>query len=217
MINYIIINMEEKENDINKIAGYVRVSSKKQREEGRHRKQRKRLTSWAEDRNLEIDLYEDIAESGQSDERKDYNRMMSQIEEYDALLVRELSRMGRNLQKILNDIEELENKNVEFISLKESFNTSTAHGRLLFQLVGAINEFYANLRREETLRRIERKKEQDKNWGRKKKLSDEEVEQCEEWRESGLSYQDISLMVELEYNKEIDKSTIYRYLNPEED
>ena len=203
------------ESEINKACAYIRVGTRKQKEEGEHEKQRNRLQSWAGKRDVKMDLYEDIAIDGQSENRQQYEIMMDRLEEYDALVVWELGSLGRNIRKILNDIETLESEDVEFVSLSENLDTSGAQGKLLFQIVAAFNEFYASMKREESLRMVEMKRH-NKHQGPSKKLSDGEIEQCEEWREAGLGYEDISRMVELEYGEEIDPSTVYRYLNEED-
>jgi len=91
-----------------KLAGYVRVSTEQQRDEGSHERQRERLKDWADREGHAIDIYEDIAISGQSDEREAHAELMNCLDEYDAVVVRELSRWGRSLQKTLNDIDQLD-------------------------------------------------------------------------------------------------------------
>jgi DNA invertase Pin-like site-specific DNA recombinase len=199
--------------EINRVCAYLTVNTRKEKQEGRHEKQRNRLKSWAEKNDIEVDFYEDITVSGQSD-RHQYEIMMGRLDEYDALVVRKLSRLGNDLEKILKDIGKLEAEGVEFISLTEGFDTSSPRGKLLFEVVAGFNRCYKDMRKE-TLRRTDPKTQKGKHGGRTKKLSDDEAKQCEEWREKGLSYDDISRMVKLEYGKEIDRSTVYRYLNEE--
>lgn len=52
-------------------------------------------------------MYEDIAISGQAADRDAYDRLLNEAQQYDAIIVRELSRFGRSLQQVLNDIDEL--------------------------------------------------------------------------------------------------------------
>ena len=54
-----------------RVAGYIRVSTEQQRDEGSHHNQRERLESWADREGHDIDIYQDIAISGQSDDRDD--------------------------------------------------------------------------------------------------------------------------------------------------
>jgi len=149
-----------------KVAGYGRVSTKKQKENGNHERQKELLEDWAEKEDNEIDIYMDAGISGQSDNREAYKDMMENIESYDAVVVKNLRRFGRDLKTMITDIEELGRKDVDFISLSENLDTTTAQGKLLFHVMGAMAQFYADQKREETLALIERKREQGKKWGR---------------------------------------------------
>jgi len=199
------------------VAGYIRVSTEQQKEEGSHENQRKRLEEWADRNDHAITLFEDIAISGQSDDRPRYTAMMerSTTGEFDAVAVRELSRFGRSLQQVLQDIERLQDHDVEFISVTESFDTSSAMGKAMMQMIGVFNEFWANLARERAQENVERRRAEGKPIGRPKKLNDEQLEQVREWREMGLSYGDIAALVEDGYGVAVDTSTIYRYCQTE--
>jgi DNA invertase Pin-like site-specific DNA recombinase len=192
-------------------AGYVRVSTEKQKEDNSHERQKERLEDWADREEYEIHIYQDVAVSGQKDDRQEFQEMMENIDDYEYLVIRDLSRATRSLKKLLEIIEELEQQNVDFISLDENIDTNSAQGKVLLQLIGAFNEFFANKRREETMRLIEEKKEKGDHWGRPTKLNDEQMEQVKEWRQKDISYNDIVKLVEMEYGIEIDRSTIFRY------
>lgn len=194
-----------------KVAGYVRVSTKQQKEDGSHVTQREMLREWAEDKDAELVLFEDIAISGQSDEREGYDEMMSRVDEFDAVVVRELSRFGRNLRKVLDDVETLDEHGVEFITLSGEFDTSTAQGKLLLQVKGAFDEFWSNLAQERANEMVQRRREEGKPIGRPRKVDDETLEQIRDWREKGLSYSAIATLVEEMTGESIDQSTIYRY------
>jgi len=170
-----------------KIAGYVRVSTEKQKEEKAHERQKERLENWAENREEDIDLeiYEDAGISGQSSDREAYNQLMkeSTLQEIDAIVIRELSRLGRDLQTLLDDSQVLKEHDVDLISLRESMDTSSAQGQLIFNVLGAINQFKSDLARERTEKMIERRKEQGKQVGRPQKLDEDEREELVELRE----------------------------------
>jgi len=195
------------------VAGYVRVSTKQQKEDGSHEAQRDKLREWADRKDYDLELFEDIAISGQSDEREAYDEMMDRVDEFDAVVVRELSRFGRNLRKVLDDVETLDEKGVDFVTLSGEFDTSTAQGKLLLQVKGAFDEFWSNLAQERANEMVQRRREQGKPIGRPKKLDDDQLEQVRDWRDKGLSYGAIATLVEDAFAVEIDQSTIYRYCN----
>jgi len=194
-----------------RVAGYVRVSTEQQKEEGSHNRQGKQLESWADREGHDIEIFQDIAISGQSDDRPDYHEMMSRTDEFDAIAVRELSRFGRSLQTVLGDIEELADDDVDFISLSEDFSTDSAMGKMMMQMIGVFNEFWANLARERAHEMIQRRREEGKPVGRPKKVDDEMMEQIREWNDAGLSYSAIATLVEDMTGESIGRSTIYRY------
>ena len=193
------------------VAGYIRVSTEQQKEEGSHENQEERLEDWADREGHDIEFYRDIAISGQSDEREGYDELLADAEQYDAIVVRELSRFGRNLQKILNDIKDLHERGVEFISLKENLDLTTAQGRLFLNMVGAFNQFWADLARERAHEMVQRRREQGKPIGRPKKLDEGQLEEVFEWRDMGLSYRDIATLVTSEFDVDVSRTTIYRY------
>jgi DNA invertase Pin-like site-specific DNA recombinase len=198
------------------VAGYVRVSTEKQKEEGSHHNQRDALERWADEHGHEIEFFEDIAISGQSDDRESYDELLARAEEFDAIVVRELSRFGRSLQKVLNDIDDLHERGVDFISLKENIDLTTAQGQLFLNVIGAFNQFWADLARERANEMIQRRREEGKPVGRPKKVNDDVLEEIRGWHEKGLSYGEISTLVREIHGVDVSRSTIYRYCNPEQ-
>lgn len=195
-----------------KIAGYIRVSTEQQKQEKSHERQKQRLQDWAEKQNHNLDFYQDIAISGKNPDREKYQELMSNLEKYDAIVVRELSRFGRDLQTVLKDIETLEEENVDFISLKEDFNTESAMGKAMMQMIGVFNEFWANIARERSIEMVERKKEAGEPIGRPEKLDSNKIDQLLKDREKGLSYSALAKIYrEHTDDGNLDRSTVKRY------
>lgn len=197
------------------VAGYVRVSTEEQRQEESHIRQRERLEQWAANADHDLTIFEDIAVSGQSDSRPEYEAMMDRVRagEFEMVVVRELSRFGRSLQRVLRDIEVLDEHGTEFKTLdgQAQLDTSTAQGKLLFQIIGAFNEFWANLARERAQEEIERRRAEGEPIGRPPKADAEAREEAQEWREKGLSYGEIQTLLREVHDVEVDRSTVYRY------
>lgn len=195
------------------VAGYIRVSTEQQKQDGSHQRQRDQLEEWANREGHSLTKFEDIAISGQSEDRPEYDEMMDRATsgEFDAVAVRELSRFGRSLQRVLRDIDGLDESGVKFVSLTESFDTSSAMGEAMLGMIGVFNQFWADLARERAEREVERRRENDEPLGRPRKLTDEQVEQVREWHEMGLGYSSIVPLVDDAYGVEVSKSTIYRY------
>jgi DNA invertase Pin-like site-specific DNA recombinase len=138
---------------------------------------------------------------------------MDSIDEFDAIVVRELSRFGRDPMTVLKDVEEIVDSETEFVSITEDFDTSSAMGKAFLRIVAVINGMYADLRREQAIRGAERRKEQGLEVGRPKKLDDELINEVIDLRSKDVSYSAIARVMESKPNgpASISRNTIRRY------
>lgn len=113
--------------------------------------------------------------SGKNTDRPELNAMMAFVREGDAVIVESISRFARSTRDLLSLVEELAQKNVEFVSQKENIDTTTPQGRFMLTVFGAM----AELEREQTLQRqkegIAAAKEAGKYKGRKPISVDEDL------------------------------------------
>ena len=122
--------------------------------------------------------------SGKSTNRKAFKEMMSFVRAGDIVVVESISRIARNTRDLLSIISELTEKGVEFVSLKESIDTTTPQGRFMLTVFGAL----AELERENILERqregIEIAKSEGRYKGRKPVGVDEDKFKalCAKWR-----------------------------------
>lgn len=199
------------------IAAYIRVSTEQQKEEESHIKQRERIIDWADQQEygeVDIKFYQDIAISGQADERESYEALMDQYEEHEYVVVRELSRFGRDPVAVLTDIEEIMDSGVEFVSVTEpELDSTSAHGKFMMRMIAAMNGFYADLRREQAIRAAQRRKEKGLPVGRPKKLKSDQRDEVFDLRRKGVSYSAIARVMEDKPGEphEISRETIRRY------
>lgn len=199
---------------MSEIAAYIRVSTRQQKEEGSHENQRERIREWADRNGYEsVDWFEDIAISGQSDERDAYRDLMDSYEKYDVVVVRELSRFGRDPLTVLQHVEEIVDSDTEFVSITENFDTDSAMGKAFVRMVAVINGMYADLRREQAIAAAERRRENGEPVGRPKKLDDALMTEVVDLREKGVSYSAIARIMEDKPNgpDSISRETIRRY------
>ena len=87
--------------------------------------------------------------SGKNTDRPELKKMMSFVRDGDCVIVESISRFARNTKDLLDLIEQLNVKNVEFISKKEAIDTSTPTGKFMLTVFGAV----AELEREYILQR----------------------------------------------------------------
>lgn len=199
-------------------AAYIRVSTRKQKEEGSHENQRETIQEWVDRHDYEdVDFYEDIAISGRDDSRPEFNTLMDHYQNYDAIIVRELSRFGRSPESNVQQIIDITESGTDFISLKEDIDTTTANGRLFLRIVSAFNGWFAEQRREAALAAAERRRENGEPLGRPKKLDEDLREDVYELREAGVSYSAIARVMESKPDgpDEISRETIRRYCDEE--
>ncbi len=122
--------------------------------------------------------------SGKNTDRRAFKEMMAFVRAGDTVIVESISRIARNTRDLLFIVTELTEKGVEFVSLKESIDTTTPQGRFMLTVFGAL----AELERESILERqregIEIAKSEGKYKGRKPVDIDEArfKEVCARWR-----------------------------------
>lgn len=113
--------------------------------------------------------------SGATRERPELESCIKTLRKGDTLIVWRLDRLGRSLKDLVEIISELENNGIAFKSLNESIDTSSAGGKLIFHIFGALSEFERNLIRERTLAGLEAAKARGRTGGRKPKMNARDV------------------------------------------
>lgn len=142
-------------------------------------------------------------------ERPELQNMMENLREGDTVYVWKLDRLGRSLKDLINLIETLLLKKVNFISLKDSIDTSTAQGRLFLNIFGSLAEFERDIIRERTKAGLESAKARGKIGGRKKGLSKIAKQKAE--TAVGL-YLQKKTAEEIADIIGVGRATVYRYL-----
>ena len=87
--------------------------------------------------------------SGKNTDRPELKKMMSFVRKGDTVIVESISRFARNTRDLLNLVEQLTKKRVEFVSKKEAIDTTTPTGKFMLTIFGAV----AELEREYILQR----------------------------------------------------------------
>lgn len=95
-------------------------------------------------------IFEEHA-SGGDRSRKELAAAIAALKPGDTFVVTKLDRVGRNLGHLIETIDLLIKKGVAFRSLADSIDTSTASGRLVLHVMGAIAEFERGLIRDRTM------------------------------------------------------------------
>jgi len=144
--------------------------------------------------------------SGSSDKRPRLNACIEYVREGDTLVVTRLDRLARSTLHLCQIADELQRKKVNLQVLNQNINTADATGRLLFNMLGAIAQFETEIRAERQMDGIKKAKERGISFGRKKKLTQNQIHQLRQRREQG------ELIKTLMEDYSLSKASVYRYL-----
>ena len=110
--------------------GYIRVSTQEQNTV----RQEELMTALGVDQ-----IYIDRM-SGKNTKRPELQSMMDFVRQGDTVVVESISRFARNTRDLLDLVERLSAKGVEFVSQKEAIDTSTPTGKFMLTVFGAVAE-----------------------------------------------------------------------------
>lgn len=137
---------------IKKVAIYIRVSTKKQEKEGLSLDAQKRLLE-EYTLNNKWEIYKDYCDgvSGKSiSGRKYFKEMLKDAKEgkFSTILITKLDRAFRNVKEALITLDELNSIGVDFVSISEKIDTTSAMGRFFFTIISAFAELERELVKE---------------------------------------------------------------------
>ena len=121
--------------------GYIRVSTQHQNTGRQH----EGFTA----HNITIDKMYEEKISGKNTDRPQLQSMLQYVREGDTVYVESFSRLARSTRDLLEIVEELTSKGVQFVSLKENVDTSTPQGKFMLTVFAGL----AQLERENILQR----------------------------------------------------------------
>lgn len=152
-----------------------------------------------------MQIFQDEGLSGALILRPGLEEALNSLKEGDTLIVWRLDRLGRSLQHLIDIVNLLGNKNINFKSLNESIDTATSGGELLFHIMGALAQFERKLISERTKAGLEATKRRGKKLGRPFSLTQEQINHAQEVTSKGN--QTISEMASI---LGVHRSTLHR-------
>jgi DNA invertase Pin-like site-specific DNA recombinase len=93
----------------------------------------------------------------------------------DQLVITKLDRLGRSLEHLIELSNQLQTKKVDLVVLDQGIDTSTAIGRMFFQILGSIAEFEHALMSERTRDGLAAARARGRTGGQKPKLGSRQV------------------------------------------
>ncbi len=126
---------------------YVRASTQEEVRQGSNERQKETIRQYLDQREYEIEIFEDKAKSGKNTLRPEFERMMKSLDRKPQIvIISKIDRFARSLSDLLRTLEYLDQNDVGFVSVNDQgIDTTTPNGRLLLQILGAFAEFERNM------------------------------------------------------------------------
>ena len=176
------------------IVGYVRVSTEDQNEA--------RQMVLMEELGAEKIFVDKI--SGSTAERPELKKLLNYVRKGDTVIVESISRFARNTRDLLNLIDILTTKEVEFQSEKEKIDTTTPTGQFMLTVFAAVSELERAYILQRQREGIEIAKQQGKYTGKKRIERDNFQEVYHQWSKKEIT------AVQAMRKLGVSKSTFYR-------
>ena len=144
--------------------------------------------------------------TGTKADRPQLNRLKDKIRPGDTVIVESFSRLGRSTKDLIDLVTYFEEHQVKLVSLKENFDTSTPHGRLMMTVFQAFSQFERDLIVERTKEGLKSARARGRKGGRPR------VNQKDVDRAVKLYKSQVYSVKEITEMTGISKATLYRYL-----
>lgn len=143
-----------------------------------------RVSTEEQNLNLQLDALRDFKcdqifsdkLSGGDDERPGLKECLGCLKPGDSLVVWKLDRLSRSLPHLVSIIEDLRKKGIQFVSLTEAMDTTTATGRLIFHVFAALAEFVRATTKERVMAGLAAARARGRVGGRPKALKGKTLE-----------------------------------------
>lgn len=152
-------------------------------------------------------IFQEKVSSGK--ERPQLQKLVEMLRQGDTLVVWKLDRLGRSLKELLALVNDFQTRQIGFVSLTDSIDTTTAQGRLIFNIFASMAEFEKDIIRERTKAGLASARARGRMGGNKKGLSPEAIQKAETVK---TLYQQNKRTDDIARILQIGRATVYRYL-----
>ena len=180
--------------------GYIRTSKKDQNPD----LQRRELEDFGCEK-----IFEEQISSRKAD-RPELRAALEYCREGDELVVWKLDRFGRSLKELIELVNGVRERGIEFVSLRESLDTTTPGGKLVFHVFGAVAEFERDIIRERTMGGLEAARARGRKGGRRPVMDEKKLALASKM----LKNREIPVGEVCEAVG-VSRSTLYRHLKPD--
>lgn len=153
-----------------------------------------------------VRIYDDTA-SGSLRSRPELDKALGALRAGDVLVVVRLDRLGRSLRHLIETVQQLADRGVGLVSLRESIDTTTSTGRLVLHIFGSLAEFERELIVERTQSGLAAARSRGRVGGRPPKLAGEKLATAQRMYDS----KDHTIAA-IARSLGISRATLYRHL-----
>jgi DNA invertase Pin-like site-specific DNA recombinase len=179
--------------------GYARVSTKGQHDDS----QIDELTAHGCDR-----TFVDHGVTGKLAARPELDKALAYLRDGDVFVITRMSRAMRSLKHMIDLAEQLRERNIGLVVLKQDIDTTSAQGRLVFHIFAAMDEFQRELIVEGTKEGLAAAKARGKLGGRKPSYTEHQARTARDQHAKGeLTAEEIGRVIG------VSRATVYRMLN----
>jgi DNA invertase Pin-like site-specific DNA recombinase len=132
-------------------------------------------------------IFTDEGVSGGAKKRPQLDQALGLVKPGDVLVVWKLDRLGRSLSHLIDLTTDLGQRGIGFRSLSEAIDTTSAQGKLLLHMLGALAEFERSLIAERTRAGLAAAQRRGAKLGRKPKLSPDQIDHARKLIDAGES------------------------------
>lgn len=183
-----------------RIIGYTRVSTENQNLDI----QRQAIENYALAQKLDYIIYEEKI-SSRKKERPELHHALKAAARGDRFIVYKLDRLARSTKELYEITEKLKERGIDFVSINDSFDTSTPAGKAMFGMLAVFAEFERDIIHQRTKAGLEAARKRGKFGGRPA-IEESKKRQIRKLFESGESAADIAKEFK------IGRSTVYKIL-----
>ncbi len=144
--------------------------------------------------------------TGTKRNRPELEKMLERMTKGDTVVVESLSRLGRSTKDLIELMETFNQKGVNLISLKESIDTTTSTGKLLFTLMSALAQFERDVLSERTREGLSSARARGRKGGRPSANESAVKKAVRLYRTNEYSVKEICDLTG------VKKTTLYKYL-----
>lgn len=145
--------------------------------------------------------------TGTKRDRPELMKLLERVTNGDTVVVESLSRLGRSTKDLIELVETFNAKGVNLVSLKESIDTTTSTGKLLFTLMSAIAQFERDVIADRTREGLNSARARGRRGGRPKSDPEAVAKAIKLYNTRQYSLREIEELTG------IKKDTLYRYLH----